>query len=103
MKSPWLARLLLVPVLWPCACARPVSQTAKTGQLEVRLAVDPDPPTTGRNQLLIDVKDAAGRAVDGAQVKFEYRMPGMGAMPEMKGGGDVQSEGGGRYRVTYSL
>jgi Cu(I)/Ag(I) efflux system membrane fusion protein len=30
-------------------------------------------------------------------------MPAMGAMPEMKGGGEAKAEGGGRYIITYQL
>ena len=63
----------------------------------------PDPPTTGENRLILDVKDSRGAPVEGASLDFEASMPAMGAMPEMKSGGEVRSRGGGRYDVTYSL
>jgi Cu(I)/Ag(I) efflux system membrane fusion protein len=79
------------------------SAAAKAGDLDVRVAIEPDPPTTGENRLIAIVKDASGRPVDGAQLTFVYDMPAMGAMPEMKGGGDVRTEGAGRYVITYRL
>jgi Cu(I)/Ag(I) efflux system membrane fusion protein len=86
------------------SCAREAGSTAaKAGDLEVQLAVDPDPPRVGENHLTATVKDAGGKPVDGARLGFVYDMPAMGAMPEMKGGGDVRAEGSGRYVVTYPL
>jgi len=79
------------------------STTAKAGDLDVRIAIEPDPPTTGDNRLIATVKDASGKPVDGAQLAFVYDMPAMGAMPEMKGGGDVHADGSGRYVITYPL
>src|SRR5512144_1761090 len=70
---------------------------AKAGDLDVRIAIDPDPPTTGDNRLIATLKDASGKPVDGARLAFVYDMPAMGAMLEMKGGGDVRAEGAGRY------
>jgi Cu(I)/Ag(I) efflux system membrane fusion protein len=89
-------------LLW--SCAREAGSTAaKAGDLDVQLAIDPDPPGTGENRLIATLKDAAGKPIDGAQLGFVYDMPAMGAMPEMKGGGDVRVEGPGRYVVTYRL
>ena len=79
------------------------STTAKAGDLDVRIAIEPDPPTTGDNRLIATVNDASGKPVDGAQLAFVYDMPAMGAMPEMKGGGDVHADGSGRYVITYPL
>lgn len=85
------------------ACASPPGRTLQAGDLAVELAVDPDPPAPGENRLRVLVKDAAGRPVEGARLTLSARMPAMGSMPEMKGGGDVRAEGGGRYTVTYPL
>src|SRR5260370_22634740 len=85
------------------SCAKQKSTAAKAGDLDVQVAIDPDPPTTGENRLHILIRDASGNPVEGAQLAFEYDMAAMGAMPEMKGGGDVKAEGGGRYIVTYAL
>ena len=79
------------------------SQASQAGDLTVAFAIDPDPPTTGDNHLRVELRDASGKPVDGARLEFVYDMPAMGAMPEMKGGGDVRGLGGGRYDVTYPL
>ncbi len=79
------------------------SKGTRAGDLTVELALDPDPPTTGDNHLRVELRDASGKPVDGARLAFGYDMPAMGAMPEMKGGGDVHPLGGGRYDVVYPL
>jgi membrane fusion protein, copper/silver efflux system len=96
--SSLLATLLVSVTAWS---SEPVTRQA--GDLSVKLAIDPDPPQTGENQLLITVVDAAGKPVDGANLRFIWDMPAMGAMPEMKGGGQVKARGNGRYVVTYPL
>ena len=73
------------------------------GDMLVRVQLDPDPPVAGDNVLRIELMDAQGKGIDGAQIGFIYDMPAMGAMPEMKGGGDVKAKGGGRYEITYPL
>jgi len=85
------------------ACATPPGRTLPAGDLAVEIAVDPDPPAPGDNRLRVLIRDAGGRPVDGARLALTARMPAMGSMPEMKGGGDVRAEGGGRYTVTYPL
>jgi Cu(I)/Ag(I) efflux system membrane fusion protein len=86
------------------ACSKPpTGQSASAGDLKVNLALEPDPPTTGDNRLLVTVRDSSGKPVDGARLAFEYDMPAMGSMPEMKGDGTSQALGGGRYSVTYPL
>jgi Cu(I)/Ag(I) efflux system membrane fusion protein len=85
------------------ACRGGAGKGAQAGDLKVNLALDPDPPSTGDNHLRVELRDAAGKPVDGARLAFIYDMPAMGAMPEMKGGGDVHPLGGGRYDVVYPL
>ncbi len=98
-----LARHLVLVAFVAASCAKQEPAAVKAGDLDVQVAIDPDPPTTGGNRLRISIRDASGKAVDGAQLAFEYDMPAMGAMPEMKGGGEVKAEGGGRYTVAYRL
>src|SRR5262249_9114577 len=96
--------LLLLSLLAAAGCSRPPAPATTTaGDLGVRLALDPDPPTTGDNALLVTLTDASGKPVDGARLAFQYDMPAMGAMPEMKGGGEVKPEGQGRYLIVYPL
>ncbi len=69
----------------------------------VRLSLEPDPPRAGDNVLLVELMDAQGKPIDGAQLGFVYDMAAMGSMPEMKGGGDVKTMSGGKYQITYPL
>lgn len=96
--------LCLMSLLAATACSKPpLPPTTTAGDLRIRLALVPDPPSTGDNALLVTLTDASGKPVEGAQLAFQYDMPAMGAMPEMKGGGESRSLGEGRYRITYPL
>ena len=93
----------LVLLGFALSCAKQQATAVKAADLDVQVAVEPDPPRTGENRLRVSIRDASGKPVDGAQLAFEYHMPSMGSMPEMKGGGDVKAEGGGSYVVRYAL
>src|SRR5690242_6470834 len=95
-----LATALLV--LGSCA-RRNDPEALRAGDLLVRLRLDRDPPRAGENVLRVDLTDAQGKPLDGAQLGFLYDMPAMGSMPEMKGGGDTKAIGGGSYSITYAL
>src|SRR5262249_13214988 len=96
--------LCLMSLLATTACSKPpLPPTTTAGDLKIALALVPDPPSTGDNALLVTLTDASGKPVEGAQLAFQYDMPAMGAMPEMKGGGEPRSLGGGRYRIAYPL
>ncbi len=75
----------------------------RAGDLDVTLAIDPDPPQTGGNHLRVKLEDGAHKPVEGATLAFVWDMPAMGSMPEMKGGGKVSASGGGRYVIDYPL
>jgi membrane fusion protein, copper/silver efflux system len=95
---------LALSALLAVACSKaPTGQSTSTGDLKVELALAPDPPTTGDNRLLVTLRDASGKPVDGARLAFQSHMPAMGQMAEMKGGGTIQSFGNGRYSVSYPL
>jgi Cu(I)/Ag(I) efflux system membrane fusion protein len=86
------------------ACAKqPQGPALTAGDFQVRLALEPDPPVAGDNTLRVDLRDAQGKPVENARLAFLYDMPAMGAMPEMKGDGESQALGGGRYTVKYPL
>ncbi|HEY1907410.1 MAG TPA: FixH family protein, partial [Myxococcaceae bacterium] len=91
MRPTHLALVLVLAL----ACSKPpTGQSVSAGDLKVDLVLDPDPPTTGDNRLLVTVRDSAGKPVDGARFAFEYDMPAMGSMPEMKGDGTTHALGG---------
>ena len=102
MKS--IARLCLTALVVLAACTKKKdnSDVLHAGDMMVRLSLDPDPPRAGDNVLNVELQDAQGKPVEGAQLGFVYDMPAMGAMPEMKGGGDVKATGG-KYQITYPL
>ncbi|MES1205917.1 MAG: efflux RND transporter periplasmic adaptor subunit [Pseudomonadota bacterium] len=78
-------------------------QTIRLGELTVTVSPAPDPPRTGENRLDLVVAGPAGAPVDGAKLGFLWDMPAMGAMPEMRGRGEVKPSGNGRYAITYPL
>jgi hypothetical protein len=95
--------LVLLLLLLPACKRAPTGQSTSAGDLEVELALSPDPPTTGDNRLLVTLHDASGKAVEGARLAFQYAMPAMGSMPEMKGGGVTEARVSGRYSIGYPL
>ena len=95
--------LFTVALLAACAQKHDTAGALHAGDLLVELQLDPDPPRAGENALHLVVMDAQGKPLDGAQLGFVYDMQAMGAMPEMKGGGDTKALGGGKYRIDYPL
>jgi Cu(I)/Ag(I) efflux system membrane fusion protein len=75
----------------------------RAGAFTVEAALDPDPPRQEGNALRVTVKDAQGKPVESATVGFEYLMPAMGAMAEMRGKGEVSAKGSGRYEVKFDV
>jgi len=75
----------------------------KAGTLDVAASNQPDPPRQEGNRLRLDVTDATGAPVDGADVALTYDMPAMGAMAEMKGTLPASSLGQGHYEVAMDL
>jgi len=100
MRRTALPLILLVAA----SCSKPpAAQSTAAGDLKVDLALAPDPPTTGDNRLLVTLRDPSGKPVDGARLAFQYLMPAMGQMAEMKGGGTTEALGNGRYSIRYPL
>jgi len=96
-------RVIALLLLAACAKKPDAAGALRAGDFLVWLTLDPDPPRAGSNVLHVELMDAQGRPVEGAQLGFESRMPAMGSMPEMKAGGEVEALGGGRYDVAYAL
>jgi Cu(I)/Ag(I) efflux system membrane fusion protein len=97
----WIPAALaaLAPAPAPAAGGRSV----QVGDLTATISLAPDPPRTGENRLNVALAGARGAPVDGAKLAFVWDMPAMGAMPEMKGAGEVKAEGQGRYAIAYPL
>jgi Cu(I)/Ag(I) efflux system membrane fusion protein len=72
-------------------------------EFALRAALDPDPPGTSGNALVLHVTDREGHPLNKAEVAVEYQMPAMGAMAAMKGAARVISKKPGEYRAEFSL
>lgn len=74
--------------------------TSSSGELQVSLSTDPAPPQGGPVNLIVEVKDAQGKSVEGAQVTVGARHTGM-----THGGieGQLVEQGAGRYQASGSF
>jgi len=77
--------------------------TTRAGALAWRLWLEPDPPRQEGNTLFVAVADAQGSPVEEAELEVRFRMPAMGAMPEMRGRGEVAPAGPGLHRVALDF
>ena len=73
------------------------------GPYSVMASLDPDPPGTKDQVLVLKLRDAADKPVDDATVAVDFDMPAMGAMAEMKGSSRVEHPGDGVYRAHFDL
>ena len=102
MKRLW-AGLALASLAATSLAAATARRTLHLGDVTASLALAADPPRVGENRIDLTLAGPAGQPLDGAQVTFVWDMPAMGAMPEMRGNGEVKPEGGGRYAITFPL
>lgn len=75
--------------------------TKKAGDYTVEVAMDKNPPVTGKNNVEISVKDKTGKAVTDAKVAVEYSMPAMQGMPAMNYKSNAELKGE-TYRAVIS-
>jgi Cu(I)/Ag(I) efflux system membrane fusion protein len=76
-------------------------QTA--GPFQIQVALDPDKPRVGKNRLLIVVRNATGKPVEGAVIDAVAVMPAMGSMPVMRAPAHVSEIAPGRYAGEFEL
>ena len=55
----------------------------KVDTYTVDLAINRNPPVTGKNDILIEIRDSLGKHVTNAPVSVNYYMPPMPGMPPM--------------------
>jgi YtkA-like/Recombinase zinc beta ribbon domain len=103
MRTSTKGAIVAAALAFACTKVKPNGEVLQVGDFQVQLRLDPDPPAAGENVLHLALLDAAGKPVDGAKLGFGYDMPAMGAMPEMKGGGETRALRDGKYDVTYPL
>ncbi len=72
---------------------------AAAAQLQITFHTQPEPPHAGKAGVSATVRDAAGKPVDGAQVKVTFYMPAMPSMgmPAMRAEAALSPEGSGQY------
>jgi len=76
--------------------------TKKAGEYTVLVTIDKNPPVTGKNNMAVGIKDAAGKDVTDATVVIDYGMPAMPGMPAMnyKAGASLKDK---RYVATVDF
>jgi len=74
----------------------------KAGELTVDVRLEKNPPQVGKNEMEIEVRDAAEAAVPGAKVTVQYYMPPMPRMAPMNYKQEMKLKKG-RYTATLNL
>jgi hypothetical protein len=85
------------------AYAKDYEVKKKAGDYAVEIKIDKNPPSVGKNNMEIEIKDAAGKYVTDAKVNVEYSMPAMPGMPAMDYKTDAKLEAGYEYKATIDL
>jgi len=84
------------------AYAKDYEVKKKTGDYDVEIKIDKNPPVVGDNNIEIEIKDASGKYVTDAKVKVEYSMPAMPGMPAMNYKTDTELKGY-EYKAKMNL
>lgn len=96
--------VLMVLLAAGTAAAKDYEVVKKAGDYTVTARIDRNPPTTGNNNLTVDLKDAAGAVVTDAVVTVEYSMPPMPGMPAMNYKANAALTGNEyRTKVNFSM
>jgi hypothetical protein len=97
----FLTLLVFLAMVGVSGCAAPAP--AASGPVQVTLTTNPNPAaSTGETELVIEVKDSAGKAISGAtvQVTADMLSHSMGALE-----GPATDQGSGRYatKVPFGM
>ena len=74
---------MVLLIAFGMANAKDYEISKKSGDYNVQVRIDKNPPVTGKNKMDVAIKDTAGKDVTDAAVAVDYgmpAMPGMGAM-----------------------
>ena len=93
---------LIVLLIAGLAYGKEYEVKKKAGEYTVDVKIDKNPPVTGANNMDIDIKDAAGKAVKDAKVVVEYGMAAMPGMPAMNYKTDAEPKGE-KYKAVMNL
>lgn len=97
-----VALLLTCGLTAGIATAKDYEVKKKAGEYEVSVSIDKNPPVVGDNNVSIDLKDAAGKAVTDAKITVAYGMSAMPGMPAMDYKTDAEQKGSG-YKAKMNL
>lgn len=93
----------LILLIAGIAYAKDYEVKKNAGDYDVEIKIDKNPPSVGKNNMEIEIKDAAGKYVTDAKVNVEYSMPAMPGMPAMDYKTDAKLEEGYEYKATIDL
>jgi len=96
-KQTFFALLLLILLIPLAACARQSQQPA-AGDVEMTLAVRPDPPAVGDATLEITLTDGEGNPIEDARLNVKGDMSHAGMEPVLA---EVEGGAGGVYQVPF--
>jgi hypothetical protein len=94
--------LLLFCLIFPSTYSSAFELLKKTGEFEVAVAIDKNPPTVGDNKIEISLKGPDGKKITQAAVLVNYYMPPMPRMVPMNYITPAQLKGDS-YRATLHL
>lgn len=83
MKKIFIGFIALILMTIP-AFAKELKLEKKAGDNSVTLILEKNPPVTGDNKAVIEIKDASGKMIKDAQVEANSTMPAMPGMPAAK-------------------
>ncbi|HTY23690.1 MAG TPA: FixH family protein [Desulfomonilaceae bacterium] len=82
--------------------ARDYAVRRKADAYTVDIAINRNPPVTGKNEIRIEIKDPSGKYIAGVPVSVNYYMPPMPGMPPMNYTVNASPSGDG-YSATMDL
>ena len=101
MKKRLLVGFIMgVLVLGLAACGSQPTSPSSNGEVTIALETDPNPPTMGDVELIVQVTDAQGNPLEGARVDVgadHTDMTGMGMH------GPASEQGDGRYAIKANF
>lgn len=83
MKKIILVTVALLLIAAGAVFAAGLEVKHKAGDYDVSVKFDKSSPSTGANDVAIEIKDGTGKYVTDATVKVDYTMPAMPGMPAM--------------------
>ncbi|MBF0339296.1 MAG: FixH family protein [Nitrospirae bacterium] len=102
MRKIVLGVVVLVLLVTSAGFAKDFEVEKKAGDYTLKITMDNNPPIVGDNNVVIEVKDSAGKAVADAKVLVDYGMPAMPGMPAMNYKTEAKHDGG-QYKGVLTL